>query len=73
MSEPLRIKAVRQRPARACRVDRASAAASQNGNMRGEASHGIKVDLPSSVPVTARELDVLERYLGPALDALLGS
>jgi hypothetical protein len=28
------------------------------------------VDLPDPIPVTAHELDVLERYLGAAVDAL---
>lgn len=31
----------------------------------------VLVDLPNPTPVTAQELDVLERYLGVALDALL--
>lgn len=29
------------------------------------------VDLPDPLPVTARELDVLERYLGPLIDGIL--
>ncbi len=33
----------------------------------------IGIDLPSPVPVTGRELDVLERHLGAALERLLGS
>lgn len=33
----------------------------------------VTVDLPHSVPVTSRELEVLERSLGAVLDALLGS
>ena len=30
----------------------------------------VFVDLPDPIPVTAQELDVLERYLGAALDGL---
>jgi len=31
----------------------------------------VLVELPDPIPVTAQELDVLERYLGAALDAFL--
>jgi hypothetical protein len=41
--------------------------------LRGGARHCPEVvdDYPEIVPVTQRELDVIESYLGPLLDELL--